>query len=249
MNIIMFNYFIFKKMSNNNNNCNKNSKITIEKRVFKLEDNKEFVLEYPSNYNEIVDRKLKKLNDEYDEVVSKNNKVKNNDDENKENINLDNNNKNENVNNNNNVNDKEYYQPLGELPDNMNNDDDEFIEVKEENINYEIKEKNIEINNNNNNEVNINDFEFIDDNNKKVEYETKEIIDDLKKFNNENKNVDNKNIINNNIKKSRSPLKNPEKIKESMRKLNIKTPEWAKNLSDEDFMNRVKGYLTKKNKK
>ena len=237
---------------NNNNTCNKNSKITIEKRVFKLENDKEFVLEYPSNYNEIVDRKLKKLNDEYDEVVSRNNKAQNgnNNEDNKENINLDNNNKNENVNNNN-VNDKEYYKPLGDLPDNMNNDDDEFIEVKEENniSNGEIKEKNIEINNNNNNEVNINDFEFIDNNNIKVEYETKEIIDDLKKFNNENKNVDNKNIINNNIKKSRSPLKNPEKIKESMRKLNIKAPEWAKNLSDEDFMNRVKGYLNKKNKK
>ena len=229
-------------MSNNNIN-----KITIEKRVFKLENNKEFVLEYPSNYNEIVDRRLKKLNDEYDEVVSKNDKVKN-DDDNKENINLDNKNNNENINNNN-VNNKEYYQPLGEAPDNMN-DDDEFIEVKEE-INDEIKEQKIEINNNNNNEneVNINDFEFIDDknNNDKVEYEPKEIIDDLKKFNNENKKDDNKN--NNNIKKSRSPLKNPEKIKESMRKLNIKTPEWAKNLTDEDFMNRVKFYLNKKNKK
>ena len=92
-------------------------------------------------------------------------------------------------------------------------------------------------------------IEFIDDNNNndKVEYEPKEIIDDLKKFNNENKKDDNKN--NNNIKKSRSPLKNPEKIKESMRKLNIKTPEWAKNLTDEDFMNRVKFYLNKKNKK
>ena len=224
-----------------------NNKITIEKRVFKLENNKEFVLEYPSNYNEIVDRKLKKLNDEYDEVVSKNDKVKN-DDDNKENINLDNNNKNEN-NNDNNINDKEYYQPLGETPDNMNNDD-EFIEVKEE-INDEIKEQKIEINNNNNNEneVNINDFEFIDDNNNndKVEYEPKEIIDDLKKFNNENKKDDNKNY--NNVKKNRSPLKNPEKIKESMRKLNIKTPEWAKNLTDEDFMNRVKFYLNKKNKK
>ena len=82
-------------MSNNNIN-----KITIEKRVFKLENNKEFVLEYPSNYNEIVDRRLKKLNDEYDEVVSKNDKVKN-DDDNKENINLDNKNNNENNNNNN----------------------------------------------------------------------------------------------------------------------------------------------------
>ena len=43
-------------------------KLTLLQRTFKLEDGKEFVLEYPSNYNDIVDRKLKKLDDEYNEV-------------------------------------------------------------------------------------------------------------------------------------------------------------------------------------
>ena len=50
-------------------------KPTIKTRVFKLEGGKEFVLEYPSNYNEIVDRKLKNLEKEYDDVVNLDEKV------------------------------------------------------------------------------------------------------------------------------------------------------------------------------
>ena len=53
-------------------------KITIEKRVFKLENNEDFILEYPSNYKELVDKKLNKLQEEYDEVNNVNKENGNN---------------------------------------------------------------------------------------------------------------------------------------------------------------------------
>ncbi len=209
-------------------------KITIEKRVFKLDNNKEYVLEYPSNYNELVEKKLNKLQEEYDEV----NNLDNKENENKENLSVNNNenlsenssknsnekNENNNLNENNIINDsnKEYYKPLSEEPDTLNEDDD-FIEVKEEEKKIEINEIN---DNKDNQNVNIDDFEFVDDDKK----------DSIK-------------VENKNIKRERSPIKNPEKIKQAMKSINIKPPEWAKNLSDEDFMFRVKTYLrNKKNK-
>ena len=209
-------------------------KITIEKRVFKLDNNKEYVLEYPSNYNELVEKKLNKLQEEYDEV----NNLDNKENENKENLSVNNNenlsenssknsnekNENNNLNENNIINDsnKEYYKPLSEEPDTLNEDDD-FIEVKEEEKKIEINEIN---DNKDNQNVNIDDFEFVDDDKK-----------------------DSKKVENKNIKRERSPIKNPEKIKQAMKSINIKPPEWAKNLSDEDFMFRVKTYLrNKKNK-
>ena len=209
-------------------------KITIEKRVFKLDNNKEYVLEYPSNYNELVEKKLNKLQEEYDEV----NNLDNKENENKENLSVNNNenlsenssknsnekNENNNLNENNIINDsnKEYYKPLSEEPDTLNEDDD-FIEVKEEEKKIEINEIN---DNKDNQNVNIDDYEFVDDDKK-----------------------DSKKVENKNIKRERSPIKNPEKIKQAMKSINIKPPEWAKNLSDEDFMFRVKTYLrNKKNK-
>lgn len=209
-------------------------KITIEKRVFKLDNNKEYVLEYPSNYNELVEKKLNKLQEEYDEV----NNLDNKENENKENLSVNNNenlsenssknsnekNENNNLNENNIINDsnKEYYKPLSEEPDTLNEDDD-FIEVKEEEKKIQINEIN---DNKDNQNVNIDDFEFVDDDKK-----------------------DSKKVENKNIKRERSPIKNPEKIKQAMKSINIKPPEWAKNLSDEDFMFRVKTYLrNKKNK-
>ena len=36
-------------------------KITIEKRTFKINGNEDFILEYPSNYNDIVSKKLQNL--------------------------------------------------------------------------------------------------------------------------------------------------------------------------------------------
>ena len=209
-------------------------KITIEKRVFKLENNEDFILEYPSNYKELVDKKLNKLQEEYDEV----NNLDNKENENKENLSVNNNenlsenssknsnekNENNNLNENNIINDsnKEYYKPLSEEPDTLNEDDD-FIEVKEEEKKIQINEIN---DNKDNQNVNIDDFEFVDDDKK-----------------------DSKKVENKNIKRERSPIKNPEKIKQAMKSINIKPPEWAKNLSDEDFMFRVKTYLrNKKNK-
>ena len=212
-------------------------KITIEKRVFKLDNNKEYVLEYPSNYNELVEKKLNKLQEEYDEV----NNLDNKENENKENLSVNNNenlsenssknsnekNENNNLNENNIINDsnKEYYKPLSEEPDTLNEDDD-FIEVKEEEKKIQINEINDNKDNKDNQNVNIDDFEFVDDDKK-----------------------DSKKVENKNIKRERSPIKNPEKIKQAMKSINIKPPEWAKNLSDEDFMFRVKTYLrNKKNK-
>lgn len=212
-------------------------KITIEKRVFKLDNNKEYVLEYPSNYNELVEKKLNKLQEEYDEV----NNLDNKENENKENLSVNNNenlsenssknsnekNENNNLNENNIINDsnKEYYKPLSEEPDTLNEDDD-FIEVKEEEKKIQINEINDNKDNKDNQNVNIDDFEFVDDDKK----------DSIK-------------VENKNIKRERSPIKNPEKIKQAMKSINIKPPEWAKNLSDEDFMFRVKTYLrNKKNK-
>ena len=212
-------------------------KITIEKRVFKLDNNKEYVLEYPSNYNELVEKKLNKLQEEYDEV----NNLDNKENENKENLSVNNNenlsenssknsnekNENNNLNENNIINDsnKEYYKPLSEEPDTLNEDDD-FIEVKEEEKKIEINEINDNKDNKDNQNVNIDDFEFVDDDKK-----------------------DSTKVENKNIKRERSPIKNPEKIKQAMKSINIKPPEWAKNLSDEDFMFRVKTYLrNKKNK-
>ena len=166
------------------------------------------------------------------------NNLDNKENENKENLSVNNNenlsenssknsnekNENNNLNENNIINDsnKEYYKPLSEEPDTLNEDDD-FIEVKEEEKKIQINEIN---DNKDNQNVNIDDFEFVDDDKK-----------------------DSKKVENKNIKRERSPIKNPEKIKQAMKSINIKPPEWAKNLSDEDFMFRVKTYLrNKKNK-
>ena len=42
-------------------------RITIEKRIFKINNNEDFILEYPSNYEEIVNKKLKNIENEYEE--------------------------------------------------------------------------------------------------------------------------------------------------------------------------------------
>lgn len=78
---------------------------------------------------------------------------------------------------------------------------------------------------------------------------SREIQNEKSKESDEEYNRKEKKIEIKNIKRKNSPIKNPEKIKAAMKSLNIKTPEWAKNLSDEDFMFRVKTYLkNKKNK-
>ena len=42
-------------------------KITINKRTIKINGNEDFILEYPSNYNDIVGKKLENLEKEYNE--------------------------------------------------------------------------------------------------------------------------------------------------------------------------------------
>ena len=42
-------------------------KVTIEKRIIKINGTEDFVLEYPSNYDDIVNKKLQNLDKEYDE--------------------------------------------------------------------------------------------------------------------------------------------------------------------------------------
>ena len=52
-------------MSNNKN-------IIIEKRIFKLSGNETFLLEYPSNYQEIANKKINNLQKDYESVINNN---------------------------------------------------------------------------------------------------------------------------------------------------------------------------------
>lgn len=226
------------------------SNITIKTRQFKLQNGEIYTLEYPSNYDELVDRKLQILQKEYDEVheaeekapsqdikkdaddnkIDKiNNNIENKDEDLKENINEKIENDGENNINNNSIdeNNNDYYQPLGEAPDNL--DDDEFVEVKEytntennTNIDNNLFEKNNVINKNEEEEdIKLEDFDFVDS----------EIKKEVKV-----------------IKRKTSPVKNPEKIKNAMKSIKLKPPEWAKNLSDKDFLFRAKNFLKAKSK-
>ena len=47
-------------------------KITIEKREFKIANGEKFILEYPSNFEEITNKKLSKLQQDYDSAISNN---------------------------------------------------------------------------------------------------------------------------------------------------------------------------------
>lgn len=175
-------------------------KPTLLQRIFKLEDGKEFVLEYPSNYNDIVDRKLQKLDDEYNEVHKGELKNMQEHTENVSSEDEDTKNKDKEHIKDNNVVDNEYYQPL-------NNNEDDFIEVQEDD-------------NNNTKPIEdaMKDFEFVDT--------PPKIIEQPKQ-------------------RKHSPIKNAEKIKASMRSLNIKAPKWAESLSDKEFLERARMHLNK----
>ena len=126
-------------------------KITIEKRIFKINDKEDFVLEYPSNYEEIVDKKLQNLEKEYEEskITTDQNKDNNNQESNtkeekeeknnKENKGEEKENSKDNNSddsseeeeeekdetNNQNNNGNEYYAPIGEIQEhNINNNED-----------------------------------------------------------------------------------------------------------------------------
>ena len=194
-----------------------NKKITIEKREFKLKDGENFILEYPSNFEEIANKKLSKIQQEYDESISsKNANQKNNNDDN-----------------------KKYYQQIGDIKK-------ENIEEKKE-AKLEPQEGFIEINNNkfkNKNELKSESDEEI---NSDEFYEVEEKENKDNKNINENFNNNNKEKESKIEEKQRniSPVKDTEDIKLTMKKLNFKVPKWAENLTDDDFIKMAKNKIKK----
>ena len=193
-----------------------NKKITIEKREFKLKDGENFILEYPSNFEEIANKKLSKIQQEYDESISsKNVNQKNNNDDN-----------------------KKYYQQIGDIKK-------ESIEEKKE-PKLEPQEGFIEINNNklknkieqkseSDEEINSDEFYEVEE---KENKDNKNINENL----NNNKEKESKNEEK---QRNISPVKDAEDIKLTMKKLNFKLPKWAENLTDDDFIKIAKNKIKK----
>ena len=199
-----------------------NKAITLEKREFKVSNGETFILEYPSNFEEITNKKLSKLQKEYD--ISKSNERNINDIDNLKNsdeINTDNN----------------YYQKIGESKEEL------FIENKK--IKLEPQKGFIDINKNKNK---INDkSENIDDNSEEINsdefYEVEE-KENKKKENYKDNNIEEDKDVEEKKRKV-SPVKDADNIKLAMKKLNFKTPKWAENMKDEDFINMVKSKTKK----
>ena len=199
-----------------------NKTITLEKREFKVSNGETFILEYPSNFEEITNKKLSKLQKEYD--ISKSNERNINDIDNLKNsdeINTDNN----------------YYQKIGESKEEL------FIENKK--IKLEPQKGFIDINKNKNK---INDkSENIDDNSEEINsdefYEVEE-KENKKKENYKDNNIEEDKDVEEK-KRNVSPVKDADNIKLAMKKLNFKTPKWAENMKDEDFINMVKSKIKK----
>ena len=192
-------------------------KITIEKREFKIKNGEKFILEYPSNFEEIANKKLLQLQQDYDKSISNN-------------INP-NNNQSKNINK-----DINYYQQIGEI-ENINTENNKEIKLEPQEGFIEIKPKKIDnINNNTKNEIKddksdeeINSDEFYEVEEKNIKV-------------NQNINTNNKK---DEIKRNISPVKDPDNVKLSMKKLNFKTPKWAENMTDEDFINMAKNKIKK----
>ena len=192
-------------------------KITIEKREFKIKNGEKFILEYPSNFEEIANKKLLQLQQDYDKSISNN-------------INP-NNNQSKNINK-----DINYYQQIGEI-ENINTENNKEIKLEPQEGFIEIKPKKIDnINNNKKNEIKddksdeeINSDEFYEVEEKNIKV-------------NQNINTNNKK---DEIKRNISPVKDPDNVKLSMKKLNFKTPKWAENMTDEDFINMAKNKIKK----
>ena len=196
------------------------TKIKIEKREFKIKNGEKFILEYPSNFEEIANKKLSQLQQDYDKsisnIINKNNNVQN--------ININN--------------DNNYYQSINETENNEKENNKEIKLEPQEGF-IEIKQKNSD---------NINNNKNIVDNNKDDENDEEVNSDEFYEV--EEKNIkDNKNININNkkeeIKRNISPVKNPENVKFSMKKLNFKPPKWAENMTDDDFINMAKNKIKK----
>lgn len=192
-------------------------KITIEKREFKIKNGEKFILEYPSNFEEIANKKLLQLQQDYDKSISNNINPNNNQ---SKNINKDNN----------------YYQQIGEI-ENINTENNKEIKLEPQEGFIEIKPKKIDnINNNTKNEIKddksdeeINSDEFYEVEEKNIKV-------------NQNINTNNKKEE---IKRNISPVKDPDNVKLSMKKLNFKTPKWAEKMTDEDFINMAKNKIKK----
>ena len=192
-------------------------KITIEKREFKIKNGEKFILEYPSNFEEIANKKLLQLQQDYDKSISNN-------------INP-NNNQSKNINK-----DINYYQQIGEI-ENINTENNKEIKLEPQEGFIEIKPKKIDnINNNTKNEIKddksdeeINSDEFYEVEEKNIKV-------------NQNINTNNKK---DEIKRNISPVKDPDNVKLSMKKLNFKTPKWAEKMTDEDFINMAKNKIKK----
>ena len=192
-------------------------KLTIEKREFKIKNGEKFILEYPSNFEEIANKKLLQLQQDYDKSISNN-------------INP-NNNQSKNINK-----DINYYQQIGEI-ENINTENNKEIKLEPQEGFIEIKPKKIDnINNNTKNEIKddksdeeINSDEFYEVEEKNIKV-------------NQNINTNNKKEE---IKRNISPVKDPDNVKLSMKKLNFKTPKWAENMTDEDFINMAKNKIKK----
>ena len=74
------------------------------------------------------------------------------------------------------------------------------------------------------------------------------VEDKLNKSNIKNININDGNKENNK-KRKESGFKDPDKIKNLMKSINIKTPQWAKSMTDSDFLNMAKRIINPKNKK
>lgn len=201
--------------------------ITIEKREFKIKNGEKFILEYPSNFEEIANKKLSQLQQDYDKSISNNinpNNIQS------ININSDNN----------------YYQQIGET-ENINIEKNKEMKLEPQEGFIEIKPKNnSNINDNKNDNKDKNDKNENDDDevNSDEFYEVDE--KDIQIKNNKNINIIfNSNNKNEEIKRNVSPVKDPENIKLSMKKLNFKAPKWAENMTDDDFIKMAKNKIKK----
>jgi len=250
-------------------------KITIEKRVFKVGNNENFILEYPSNYEEVVNRKLNNLQKEYDDAVS--NTINNNEDINKEKEIIaeeKTENKETEKENNKKVEKKEendinkesqnynYYQPIGGVDSFMNDNDDDDIKDNLNNNNekkpdvhlepqegfIEIKNKKIEKENKTDNKND--EKEEKEENNEDEFYEVEEKENENEEHKNENSKINKEEIKDDkkDNKRSSSPVHDPESVKLSMKSLNFKTPIWAENMSDKDFINMARNMISSKKK-
>ena len=192
-------------------------KITIEKREFKIKNGEKFILEYPSNFEEIANKKLLQLQQDYDKSIS--------------------NNINPNNNQSNNINkDINYYQQIGEI-ENINTENNKEIKLEPQEGFIEIKKKKIDnINNNTKNEIKD------DKNDEKINSDEFYEVEEKNIKLNQNINTNNKKEE---IKRNISPVKDPDNVKLSMKKLNFKTPKWAENMTDEDFINMAKNKIKK----